>query len=104
MLGQAMTPGLERHRVANDLLNPRLRGAGPQLRAQIDLVIAQQAQVQSAIGGQAHAITCRTKWIADRANEAELTLGTRDAKAAGRISRRQAKWLKRAMNGLQLSD
>ena len=43
MLGQAMTPRLERHRVANDLLNPRLRGAGPQLRAQIDLVIAQQA-------------------------------------------------------------
>ena len=49
MFGQAMAPGLERHRMADDLLNARLCGAGAQLGAQIDLVIAQQAQVQRVL-------------------------------------------------------
>jgi hypothetical protein len=85
MFGQAVAPGLERHCVADDLLDSRLCGTGAQLGAQIDLVIAQQAQVQTAISSQSHSIACRTERVADRADKAELALRARDAKAPGRV-------------------
>src|SRR5215217_4664975 len=100
MLGQAMPPRLERHRVANDLLNPCLSGAGAQLGAQIDLVIAQQAQMQPAVGGQAHAVACRAERVADRADETKLALRTWNAEAAGRVGWCEAKRFKWAVNGL----
>src|SRR6266487_477631 len=87
-LGQTVAPGLDGDRMADHLLDLGLSRAAADGRAQIDLVITQQAEVQPAIGGQAHAVASRAEGIADRTDEAELTLRAGDAVAPRRFCRR----------------
>ena len=48
--------GFDVHRGAEDGLDGGLAAAGAQRRAQVDEVVAEQAELEAAVGGQADAV------------------------------------------------
>jgi hypothetical protein len=71
------------HRVADDLRELVVEGAGAQRGAQIGLVHREQAGPQHALGGDADAVAVAAERLRDGGDEADLALAVGEAPAAG---------------------
>jgi hypothetical protein len=76
---EAVAGGLEPHRPQQDLLHGRLAAARAQRLLHVELVVVQQAQVELAVGGEAHAVAGAAVGLAHGRDEADHAAPVREA-------------------------
>src|ERR1019366_10804988 len=79
MLFESVSPGFVVNRLADARGDRFVVGPAAHERAQVHLRVAQQAEAQYALGGQAHAGAIGAEGFENRANETDAAGGTRDA-------------------------
>src|SRR5687767_11666808 len=99
-----MPPWLEHNRVANNLLNLILAGARAVGSTEVDLIIAEQAEVKPPIACEAHTVACRAEWIGDSADKPQLAARPWNPVSSGGVAWVLAIDLKLAKVRLDLGD
>src|SRR5579884_2835775 len=85
-VGQAVAPRLATDPEADALDQVVLAAAAAQDLAHVDLVVAQQAEAQLAVGGQPDAVAEGAEGLTDWADEADRTRRAGQAVDAGRVA------------------
>src|SRR5688500_5083364 len=99
-----MAPWLDEDGFAHEGFDVVVTGALAKCCTQVELLIAQEAEMELAVRGQPHAITGRTERLADRRDEADRSLAAGDTIGASRIAAEPSDEFERSKDGFQPRD